>query len=197
MGLIKTANRAFYICLLVFPLVALSAPQTYEIYFTQTQGSIPAIDGQFTYDSSTGFSNFKVAWNGAMLDLTNAANFPSLFTTADGYKTGSHVDSFALLTDSLPQPRNYATWDAFVYDQRTFFGFTSGAGVNGVSESIVSINYNGPAVGIETPVQAGGFSSVYVGVAVPEPASGVMAAVGLGALVTLMRRNQRRASAEA
>ena len=50
----------------------------YDIHFTATRGVAPT-DGSFIYDSSTqSFSDFEVAWQGVVFDLTSSANSPTV-----------------------------------------------------------------------------------------------------------------------
>ena len=51
---------------------------SYDIHFTATRGVAPT-DGSFVYDSSTqSFSNFEVAWQGLVFNLTSSANSPTI-----------------------------------------------------------------------------------------------------------------------
>ena len=50
----------------------------YDIHFTATRGVAPT-DGSFVYDSSTqSFSDFEVAWQGLVFNLTSSANSPTI-----------------------------------------------------------------------------------------------------------------------
>jgi hypothetical protein len=51
---------------------------SYDIHFTATRGVAPT-DGSFIYDSSTqSFSDFEVAWQGLVFNLTASANSPTI-----------------------------------------------------------------------------------------------------------------------
>src|SRR5579862_1886908 len=51
---------------------------SYDIHFTATRGVAPK-DGSFVYDSSTqSFSDFEVAWQGLVFNLTSSANSPTI-----------------------------------------------------------------------------------------------------------------------
>lgn len=60
-----------------------ATPITYNIEFTTSFGTGPS-SGSFTYDPSTGFSDFIVQWDGVTFNLTSAANAPLLGTRSTG-----------------------------------------------------------------------------------------------------------------
>ncbi len=187
MSICSRTRSAAAALILVAPLTAFAAPQTYVIDFVVTQGSIAPTAGSFTYDATIGFSNFTVTWNGVTVDLSTAANAPTLFTTAGGYAIGTAADAFSLMTNSLPQPRSYTNWAAFNNGGLgTYFGFKSGAGQPGGNESLVAVNGGSAAFGTDPTnlVQAGSFSIA----AVPEPATAAMALAGLVILLGASRR---------
>jgi len=178
-------------CVAGVPVTTVAAPQSYQLGFTLTQGTVTATAGSFTYDPAAGFTAFTVTWNDLSLDLTAAANLPTLYTTAGGYTTGSAADSFALLTGALPQPRSYTAWGAFSFSgTSTYFGFSSGSGQPGIDESLVAFSLVSPVMGTDpsTMIMSGDFSVT----AVPEPATGLMLLAGL---LTVSRRRQAVPSA--
>jgi len=70
------------------PLEANASPILYDINFTQTLGSSKP-SGSFDYDPTTQtFSNFLVAYGGATLDVTAAANAPIIDADCGGLTTG-------------------------------------------------------------------------------------------------------------
>ncbi|MCV2360004.1 PEP-CTERM sorting domain-containing protein [Paucibacter sp. TC2R-5] len=190
MTVFSRALAAVAASLLIAPFAAEAAPQNYAIQFTVTQGSIAPTAGSFTYDAGVGFSAFTVVWNGVTVDLTATSNKPQLYTTAGGYFLGTAADSFALLSNTLPQPRSYTNWAAYNFSSGTFFGFASGAGTPGVSESMVSFREVRPVIGVDptSQVQSGAFTIT----AVPEPQTYAMLLAGLGLMGLVARRRSSK-----
>ena len=83
---------------LVSPLVARAAPMTYFVNFSGGS-TLPAL-GLFTYDATSGFSNFLVSWNSTLFDLTSAANAPGVGGACPG-ASSSPATGFALMDHSL------------------------------------------------------------------------------------------------
>jgi len=190
MTVFTRALAAVAASLLSSPFAAEAAPQTYAIQFTVTQGSIAPTAGSFTYDAGVGFSAFTVIWNGVTFDLTAESNKPQLYTTAGGYFLGTAADSFALLSDTLPQPRTYTNWAAYNFSLGTLFGFGSWAGTPGVSESSVAFREVLPVIGVDPTgqIQVGAFTIT----AVPEPQSYAMLLAGLGLMGFVARRRSSK-----
>lgn len=182
---------ALNLCVGLLSMPAYAASTDYVIGgFTLTQGTIAPTAGRFTYDPNTGFSGFSVDWYGATINLTAAANSPTLFTTGLGYSIGTHIDSFALLTKTLPGPRFGYRWDAYVEDDFnvTVFEFGSEAPAPG-GETFVFINVNLPPIGPDTNgVQLGGYTVT----AVPEPSAVALFLLGLMGISMHARRSRNR-----
>ena len=83
---------------LVSPPVAMATPMTYFVNFSGGP-TLPAL-GVFTYDATSGFSNFLVSWNGTLFDLTSAANTPGVGGACPG-ASSSPATGFALMDHSL------------------------------------------------------------------------------------------------
>ena len=83
---------------LASPSVAKAAPMTYFVNFTGGL-TLPAL-GVFSYDATSGFSNFLVSWNGTLFDLTSAANAPGVGGGCPGASSSS-ATGFALMDHSL------------------------------------------------------------------------------------------------
>lgn len=85
-----------------------AAPTDYVIHgFTLEEGQDVPTSARFTYDPLVGFSAFSLTWRGTTFDLTASANQPYGFT-----KWGTHADSFALLSKTLPGVGADVHWGA-------------------------------------------------------------------------------------
>lgn len=120
---------------------AVSAPYAYAdtltdytVNFTLTAGSFLPTSGSFTYDSTNpSFSNFLVAWDGAIYDLTSSANSPvtnGTFPPCIGGLTGAAA-SFALLSGQCTPPAaGFQTyWEGENNGFTAFFQFITYANV--------------------------------------------------------------------
>ncbi|MCB2184404.1 MAG: VPLPA-CTERM sorting domain-containing protein [Desulfobulbaceae bacterium] len=188
---------SFKVMLLVITMTMLSLPvqasTIYEIFdFTLTQGTIAPISGGFTYNPVDGFSDFSVQWYGSSIDMTAAANKPTLYSTGIGYSTGTHIDSIALMTHSLPEPRLFYHWDAYVLESinKTVFEFGSRAALPGGGETFVYMTVNNlPAIGPDTGgVQVGTFNVRPV----PIPGAVWLLGSGLSGVIAMRRRKKKQ-----
>jgi hypothetical protein len=172
------------------PPVALADPVdavNYTINFTLHYGTPPTA-GSFTYDPDTpNFTNFLVTWDGAMFNLTSAANSPGIIgAPACLHGATGAAASFLLLNGSCsPPPVGGSTaWNSISPDglaQNAFFGFftTDSTLANEINvEEILTNSPIGPSIG------AGQWTLTQT---TPEPSAYFLMLAGLG-LLGLMRK---------
>jgi len=167
-------NRVLFgIALLTMTVVGRSsaAPVTDFISFAGS-GTLPAL-GVFTYDASTpAFSNFFVAWNGTLFDLTSSANAPSLSGPCPG-ESSSPPTGFALMSQSLCAGSVY-NWSAHGLPS-SFFTFQAGGG--GPNHQV---NIFGSGGGSLTPSDGfGTWTIMQLSTSVPEPGTLTLLTTGV------------------
>jgi hypothetical protein len=93
---------------------ATAAPVTYDMTFTggffndalNQEVPFAPSSGSFTYDSTGGFSNFIVLYDGAEFNFTAQANAPNICLGGSPCFAGTAADAFNLLTQDK-------TWESF------------------------------------------------------------------------------------
>jgi hypothetical protein len=182
---------------LTLPLPA--APVSYRIDFTggSAMGSLPPT-GFFDYDAGGQFSNFLVQWNGATLDLTSAANVPSLAASpGTGCDSAAPDAAYGFLMMSqtaanCTMPAQYAWSGLFFAGAAVQFSFVLNV-TNGPS---ISQDVIGGMTTLNVPMSpmmdmgSGGWSVSQV-TSVPEPSSLAMGAIALFAVLGLRARCRR------
>ncbi|MCV2361246.1 PEP-CTERM sorting domain-containing protein [Paucibacter sp. TC2R-5] len=185
MSVFSRALVAVTASLLIAPFAAEAAPQTYAIKFNVTEGSLAPTAGTFTYDAGVGFSAFTLVWDGVTFDLTASSNNPRLSSKRGVISVGTAADSFALLSNTLHQPRGYTGWSADYYAPNREFGFMSRAGGPEVNRSFVYFSE------VALIPHAYPFDYYSIGefsiAAVPEPQSYAMLLAGLGLMGLVAR----------
>jgi hypothetical protein len=170
-----------------------AAPISYTMTFTGGLYSnsvfhpLAPTSGSFTYDSSSGFSNFIVDYDGDVFNLTASANAPSVCATLGNCVTGTPAEEFQMLmTDDQ--------WSAFEppADGGTKTNFLIGNDLGGISADAAVF----PGFGIGSPPRTGTFSLTLTS-SVPEPATlKLLWAAALGFLGVAYLRSRKRAKHE-
>jgi hypothetical protein len=111
-----------------FSVPALANSVTYDIYFAATGGPnlIAPTGGSFTYDSGTGFWNFRVQWDGLEFDLTSEANAPIFSPPHAGQcnEVGSNWQfGFAILSQHATGCNPVYLWDGLAESGGSLFDF--------------------------------------------------------------------------
>ena len=152
-----------------------AAPTTYRINFTTQSGTAPT-SGSFTYDPSTGFSNFIVVWNGQTYNLTSAANSPTSPTpTGCPNEAPTSAYGFIIMSQTPTCPGGRYNWLG-IPSSPSSFGFVVDLGSG--DDDIVS---SGP--GSSGATSFGGWSiTPETPPATPAPASLILALIGLASI---------------
>jgi hypothetical protein len=174
-------------------LPAVKAGTLYTINFSG--GSPNPTSGSFTYDPSTGFSNFTVVWEGSTIDLTASANAPAISGTGCGGEASTPAYAFAIMSQAVtgcPTAPTYgwlgvlrpsASEDFFEFDVLSFTGLTTG------EDSIIT-SFAGPSELTDTH---GPWTITAVTTAAPEPAGAFLSTLGMAFLGIAVARQWRRA----
>lgn len=176
----------FFLGAIALAAPATAAPITYLIDFQLTSGSaLPS--GGFTYDAgTTTFSDFLVEWDSINFDFTAVANGGPEFVAAApgvcGLPAGP-AGSFALLSGQDTCSDSQAFSGDRLFGGGGFRFFTSQSLVG-----LVRLQVAGVAAPSGTNFSDGTFRIA----AVPEPAAGVLFALGLAALGVAARRIRPR-----
>jgi hypothetical protein len=169
----------------VIPVLAI--PVNYTMTFTGgpfengVQINFAPASGSFSYDTTTGFSNFLVNFGSDTFDFTAAANAPTICSTVSSCSPGTAVEEFQELT-------THGNWTDHENSSFTF-------GVSGIN-SLVLGDFHGPI-----SAQAAGFSNftgtsppavgAFTISAVPEP--GTLEMFFVAALFLFQRTRAKRA----
>ncbi|HEY3938157.1 MAG TPA: hypothetical protein VGL97_12045 [Bryobacteraceae bacterium] len=155
--------------ILASALVAHAAPVTYELAFigglNLNSGFVPFAPsgGSFTYDTTNGFSEFDVSFNGEIFDFTSSANTPSICPQPGQCTPGDASQTFAAFTSG--QDIWTATGNSFFAPFHATLNLISGdVGVSSTAGPFISFDPTVPITGSFTATPA----------AVPEPSSAAL-----------------------
>lgn len=166
-------------------------------------GSPNPTSGSFTYDPSTGFSNFIVVWEGVSVDLTANANAPYVANaTGCSGEASTPAYGFAIMSQALtgcPTTPVYV-WQGMLTPATG--GFSTGSfGFIALSGSPVQkgdfvdqggfIDTNGPEFGANAQ---GSWTITADTSTTPEPADGWLSCLGMALMGIVAARQRRRAS---
>ena len=154
---------------------AASASTLYNITFAKDNGAGPDASGSFTYDVTTGFSNFIVVWSGFPFDLTASANAPTLGggNSHCAGRASTAAYSFFMLQQSTTgcDSGTFYFWQGNEFGTTAQFNFSQS--VSG--DEIIKVSSNiGNGIG-----NGGTFSITPVSSTTPEPTSVLLFGGGL------------------
>jgi hypothetical protein len=164
-----------------FALPALGNPVTYTMTFTGgpflngVQHNLAPSSGSFTYDPTTGFSNFLVDYNGDVFNFTAAANSPTICSIPSSCSLGTAAEELQVLL-------NHDTW--LDLENQPPYG-ASGIGVSTLDLDPGFANVSAHAAGffsfgVGSPPAVGSYTIALV----PEPGTlGMLLATTLSLLV--------------